>query len=147
MRRAVVPLRQRRPLARLALAGRGVAVGDAALERAGLDLLLDELDRGADTLIHRPGDLRLHRDREVAADVGKERPVRLREVVRIGSEPLHRPFAGREHLTAVLELGRRIDVRVDQVLDRPVDRSRVLIHAVLNSKDPLVHPGCTLLVN
>ena len=33
----------------------------------------------------------------------------------------------------------RVDVRVDQVLDRAIDRSRVLIHAVLNVQDPFVH--------
>ena len=45
VRRAVVALRQRRALARLALARRRLAAGDAAVERAGLDLLVDELDR------------------------------------------------------------------------------------------------------
>src|SRR5207302_2610703 len=85
VRRAVVALRQRRALARLALPRRRAAAGDAAVERAGLDLLLDEVDRGVDTLRDGPGDLRLHGDREVAADVLEERLVRLREVMRIGS--------------------------------------------------------------
>src|SRR3954470_6729948 len=43
VRGAVIAFRQRRPLARLALPRRRVAVGHAALECAGLDLLLDEL--------------------------------------------------------------------------------------------------------
>ena len=109
------------------------------VERAGLDLLLDEADRGIDALVDRPGDLRLHGDREVAPDVLEERPVRLGEVVRICGEPLHRPLARREHLAAVLELRLAVDVRVDQILDRAIDRSRVLIHAVLNVQDPFVH--------
>src|SRR4051812_47591133 len=50
VRRAVVALGERRPLAGLALAGRRAAAGDAAVERAGLDLLLDEADCGADAL-------------------------------------------------------------------------------------------------
>src|SRR6188472_1180704 len=50
VRRAVVAFRQRRALARLALAGRGPATGDTAVERSGLDLLLDESDRGLDAL-------------------------------------------------------------------------------------------------
>src|SRR4051794_17284456 len=49
VRRAVVAFRQRRALAGLALARRRAAAGDAAVERAGLDLLLDEGDGGADT--------------------------------------------------------------------------------------------------
>src|SRR3954470_17441226 len=123
MRRTVVALGQRRALARLALARRRVAAGDAALERAVLDLLLDEADRGVDAVRHGPGDLRLHRDREIAADVLEERLVGLREIVRVGCQPLHRPLAGREHLTAVLELCVVIHVRVHEVLDRPIDRA------------------------
>src|SRR3954468_2429539 len=137
--RAVVALGERRPLARLALAGGGAAAGDAAVERALLDLLLDERARGIDSLRHRPGDLRLHRDREVAPNVLEKRTVRFCEVLRIRRESLHRPLACGEYLAAVLELRRRVDVRVDEVLDRAVDRSRVLIHAVLNLEDPLIH--------
>src|SRR5579862_9419194 len=111
MRRAVVAFRQRRALARLALARRRVTARDAALERAVLDLLLDEADGGGDAVRDRPGDLRLHGDREIAADVLEERFVRLREVVGIGGEPLHRPFAGREHLASVVELRLRVDIR------------------------------------
>src|SRR5438105_2527628 len=139
VRRAIVALGERRALARLPLARRRVTARDAPLERACFDLLLDELDCSADTLVDRPRDLRLHGDREVAADVLEERAVRLREVVRIGCEPLHRPFACGEHFAAVFELRRRIYIRVDQILDRAIDRSRVLVHAVLNLKDPLVH--------
>ena len=51
VRRAVVAVRERRALARLALARRRVAARDAAVERAGLDLLLDEPDRGVDALV------------------------------------------------------------------------------------------------
>src|SRR5471030_559343 len=97
MRRAVVAFRQRRALTGLALAGRRVAVSDAAFERSGSDLLLDELDRGADALCDRPGDFCLHSDWKVAADVLEEGPVRLCKVVRIRSQPLHRRLARREH--------------------------------------------------
>src|SRR5579872_6095132 len=45
MRRAVVAIGERRALARLALARRRAAACDAAVERARLDLLLDELRR------------------------------------------------------------------------------------------------------
>src|ERR687894_3310194 len=44
VRRAVLAIRQRRALARLPLARRRVAARDPAVERARLDLLLDELD-------------------------------------------------------------------------------------------------------
>src|SRR3954451_3217943 len=101
--RAVVALGERRPLARLALAGGGAAAGDAAVECALLDLLLDERARGVHSLRHRPGDLRLHRDREVAPNVLEERAVRLREVLRIHREPLHRRLSRREHLATVLQ--------------------------------------------
>src|SRR5215211_5828750 len=137
--RAVLALGKRRPLARLPLAGRGAAAGDAAVESALLDLLLDERAGGVDSLRHRPGDLRLHRDREVAPNVLEERAIRLGEVLRIRCEPLHRPLARRQHLAAVLQLRRPIHIRVDEVLDRTVYRSRVLIHAVLNLEDPLIH--------
>src|SRR3954452_7385969 len=93
VRRAVVALRQRRALAGLALARRRAAAGDAAVEGARLDLALDEPDRRRDALAHGPGDLRLARDREVAADVLEERPVGLREVERVLGEALHRLLA------------------------------------------------------
>src|SRR6476619_6949919 len=139
MRGAVVAVRQRCPLAGLALAGRRTATGDTAVERSSLDLLFDEADGGLDTLGHGPGDLRLHGDREVAADVLEEGAIRLREVVRIGGQALHRPLTGREDVAAVLEVCLLVDVGVDQVLDGAIDRSRVLIHAVLNMEEPLVH--------
>src|SRR3954452_21459923 len=72
VRRAVVALRQRGALARLALAGRRAAAGNAAVEPAGFDLLLDELDRRGDALRHGPGHLRLDGDREVPPDVLEE---------------------------------------------------------------------------
>src|SRR4051794_22558126 len=78
VRRAVVALGQRRALARLALPRRRAAARDAAVERARFDLLLDERDRGSHALLHRPGDLRLRRDREVPPDVLEERPVGAR---------------------------------------------------------------------
>src|ERR1044071_7188931 len=139
MRRAVVAVRERRALTRLALPCRRAAARHAAVECACLDLLLDEAHRGLDALRDRPGDLRLHRDREVAADVLEERAVRLGEIVRIRGQAFHRPLARVEHVAAVLELRVAVYVRVDQVLDRAIDRSRVLIHAVLNVQDPLVH--------
>src|SRR5260221_5197239 len=139
MRRAVVAVRQRRALTGLALARRCAAAGDPAVERTGLDLLLDEAHRGIDSLVHRPGDLRLHRDREVAPDVLEERLVGLGEIVRICSEALHRPLGRSEHLTAVLQLRLLVDEGIDQVVDRAMKRPRVLIHAVLDMKDPFVH--------
>src|SRR5229473_2340465 len=105
MRRAVVAVRQRRALTRLSLTRRRTATGDAAVERAGLDLLLDEPDCSIDTLRDRPRDLLLHGDRKVAADVLEERPIRLREVVRIRGEPLHRSFTCCKHFAPVLEMG------------------------------------------
>src|ERR1044071_8545925 len=50
--RAVVAFGERRALARLSLPRRRPATRDAAVERTGLDLLLDERDRGGDTLLH-----------------------------------------------------------------------------------------------
>ena len=129
--------RQRCPLARLALAGGRAATGDPAVEGAGLDLLLDELHRGVHALLHRPGDLRLRGDREVAPDVLEERPVGLGEVEGVVCEALHRVLAGYEHGAARLELGLAVGVRIDEILDRPINRARVLIHAVLQLESPL----------
>src|SRR5690242_5213918 len=109
---AVVALRQRRPLAGLALARRGPAAGDPAVEQAGLDLLLDELDRGPHALLHRPRDLRLRRDGEEAADVLEQGPVGLREIEGIAGQPLHRLLAGDEHAAARFELRHPVGVRV-----------------------------------
>src|SRR5215212_7336440 len=88
--RAVVALGQRRALARLPLARRRPAARDAAIERSGLDLLLDECDRRRDAFLHGPGDLRLRRDREVAPDVLEERAVGLGEIEGIPRQPFHR---------------------------------------------------------
>src|SRR4029079_11090922 len=76
VRGAILALGERRALARLTLASRRAAAGNAAVERAGLDLRLDEVDRSSDPLGHGPGDLRLLRDGEIAADVLEERLVR-----------------------------------------------------------------------
>jgi len=47
VRGAVVAVRERRALARLSLARGRAAAGNPAVEGAGLDLALDERDRGA----------------------------------------------------------------------------------------------------
>src|SRR5262245_11180102 len=104
VRRAVVPLGQRRPLAGLALAGRRLAACDPAVERSGLDLRLDEADGRADPLAHGPRDLSLRRDREVAADVLEERAIGPGEVLRIGGQALHGPLALLEHVAPGLDL-------------------------------------------
>src|SRR5690349_16170276 len=93
VRRAVVAIRQRRSLAGLALARRRLAAGDAAVERAGLDLLLDERDRCADPFPDRPGDTSLRGDREIAADVLEQGTVGTREILRVGGEARHRQLA------------------------------------------------------
>src|SRR6266516_3464769 len=90
VRRAIIAVRKRSPLARLALAGGRAAACDAAVERAGLDLLIDELRCRVDALRHGPGDLGLAGDREVAPDVLEERAVGLGEVERVLCEQLHR---------------------------------------------------------
>src|SRR5262245_40817899 len=128
MRRAVVATGKRRALARLALPGRRMTAGDPAVEEARLDLLLDERRRGADAFAHRPGHLRLGPDGEVPTNVREERTVGPCEVVRIVREPGHRALALLEHRPPVIELLLAGGVRVDQVLDGAVDRSRVLIH-------------------
>src|SRR4051812_28897714 len=103
VRWAVVALRQRRGLGGLAPARRRPAAGDAAVERSGLDLALDERDRRGDALAHRPRNLRLAGDREVAPDVLEESPVGLGEVERVLGQALHRLLAGLEHLAPVLD--------------------------------------------
>src|SRR6266566_10096669 len=137
VRRAVVALRQRRALARLALACRRAAACDAAVERAGLDLLLDELCGRLHALLHGPRHLGLAGDREVTPDVLEERPVRLREIERIVRETLHRLLAGHQHCATRLELGFAVSIWIDHVLDRPIYGTRVLIHAVLQLEGPL----------
>src|SRR5262245_23206726 len=67
---AVVAAGQWCALTGLALPGGRVAARDAAVEETRRDLLLDERRGRADTLTHRPRDLGLRPDREVAANVG-----------------------------------------------------------------------------
>src|SRR5213082_2545606 len=142
MRWAVVAFRQGRPLARLALSGRRAAAGHAAVERAGLDLLLDERHRSGDAFVDGPRDLGLHRDRKVAPDVLEQGLVGLGEVQRVGREPFHRLLAVGENQAAVFEALHLRNVRIDEVLDRPVDGSRVLVHAVTKMADALVRQEC-----
>src|SRR6476646_1684561 len=122
VRRAVVTVRQRCALAGLALARGRLAAGNAAVEGPRLDLLLDERDRGADALTDRPGDAGLRRDREVAANVLEKRTIGAREVLGVGCEPGHRELALLQHATPGFEMRLLVGVRVDQILDRPVDR-------------------------
>src|SRR5436190_20038333 len=117
VRRAVVAVRQGRALAWLAFARGRAAAGDAAVEGAGLDLLLDEGDRGGHSLVHRPGHLRLARDREVAADVLEERLVRPCEIVRIGCEPFHRLLARMEDCLPVLQPRVGSCIGINEILD------------------------------
>src|SRR3954451_12823499 len=138
VRGAVVALGKRCPLARLALPRRRAAARDAAVERTGLDLLLDEALCRLHTLRDRPRNVRLAGDREVAADVLEERAVRLREVERIGGETLHRVLARLENGAPRLDLRVAVAVRIDHVLDRPVNGSRVLIHAMLQLEGALL---------
>src|SRR5579884_4067294 len=120
VRRAVVAVGQRRPLARLALARGRATAGDAAVEQPRLDLLLDEVHRRRHSLLHGPGHLRLGGDREVAADVLEQGAIGLREVERVRRQPLHRLLTGFEDGAAGLELGLPVGVRVDLILHRPV---------------------------
>src|SRR3712207_1975324 len=136
VRGAVLAVGKRRALARLALARRCPAARDAAVEGTGLDLLLDVLDRGVDPVRDRPAHLRLVRNREVAADVLEKRSLRPREVLRIPGDPLDRLLTCREDGASRLELRLTVGVRLDEVLDRAVDRSGVLIHT---RQERLVH--------
>lgn len=128
VRRAEVPPGERRSLACLALAGSGVATGDSAIQKAGFDLLLDEACRSADPFSNGPRDLSLSGNRKIASNVGEERSIRACEVVRIVREASHCVLALEKHRTTVLELRRLASVGIDQVFDRAIDRSRVLIH-------------------
>ena len=91
-----------------------------------------------------PGDLGLRRDREVAPDVGEQGTVGAREVVRILGEASHRPLALEKHRAAVVDLLVARRVRVDEVLDRAVDRSRVLIHTGAKLSCVIVHETCSI---
>src|SRR5512132_4586940 len=138
VRRAVVAVGQWGALARLALARRRAAARDTAVERTCLDLRLDERACGGDSLAHSPGDLRLRGDREVAPDVLEEGPLGLREVERVGRQTLHRLLASIEHLTTVFDAGLGVDVGVYEILDRAIDRPRILIHTGLDLHHSLV---------
>src|SRR5262249_57436305 len=94
VRGAVVALGERSPLARLALACRGPAAGDPAVEQARLDLLLGEIDRSLHALVDRPRDLRLRGDGEEAPDVLEQGPRWLGGVERVGVQTLHRLLTG-----------------------------------------------------
>jgi hypothetical protein len=61
----------------------------------------------------------------------EERAVGLREVERIARQPFHRLLALFEHRPAILEVQLGRHIRIDEVLNRPVDGSRVLIHTGL----------------
>src|SRR5262245_6571801 len=128
VRRAVVATGQRCALTGLACPCRRMTAGEPTGEEACLDLLLDERCRSTHAFTHRPGHLRLCPDQEVPADIGEERAVGPCEVVRIVGEPGHRPLALLEHRPTVVELFLAGGIRVDQVFDGAVDRSRVLIH-------------------
>src|SRR5437867_7122958 len=121
VRGAVVAPGERRALARLALARRRPAAGNAAVEQARLDLLLDEVDCGLHALLHRPCDLRLRGDGEMAPDVLEQRPVGLRKVEGIARQPLHRLLACLEDGAARFQLGLAVGVRINQVFDGLVD--------------------------
>ena len=136
MRGAVLTLGERCALARLSLARRRPAAGDPAIERTGLDLGVDVLDGRPDPLGHRPGDLRLIGDGEVAPDVLEERPVGVCEVARILGEPLDALLARGENLPPVLELLLGLGPGIDEVLDGALDRPGVLIHT---GQNPLVN--------
>src|SRR5690349_15105910 len=105
VRRAVVALGERSPLARLPLPCGCPATSDSAVEQARLDLLLDEVDRGLHALLHGPGDLRLRGDGEVAANVLEKGPVGLRKVEGIAGQPLHRLLACFEDGATRFKLG------------------------------------------
>jgi hypothetical protein len=107
--------------------------------RERLDLLLDEGSRRADALTNGPGDPCLRGDREVPTDVREERSIRPREVVRVVRETLHGLLALHENRSPVLELRVRIGVRVDEVLDGAINRSRVLIHTGPELSDVIFH--------
>src|SRR5664279_3349805 len=139
MRRAVITVGKRCALAGLALAGRRLTTRDSAVESTGLDLLLNELAGRADSLLHRPTDLRLHSDRVVTADVLEEGTIGLGEVVRIGGQANHRLLTGREHGTPELELLLGVGIRIDEILDRAIDRSRVLVHAAHQLRALIIH--------
>src|SRR5438105_12991588 len=128
VRRAVVALGQRGSLTGLALARRRAAPGDAAVQGAGLDLLLDEGRCSGDPFLHGPGDFSLRGDREIPPNVLEESPVRLGEIERILGQPLHGLLAMLEHGAPVFELDGRSYVRVDQVPNRPIVSSGILIH-------------------
>src|SRR5262249_25985569 len=68
----------------------------------------------------------------------EERQLGFREVERMGCEPLHRLLACVEHLAAIFESRLGVDVGVYEVLDRAVDRPRILIHTGLDLHHPLV---------
>jgi hypothetical protein len=124
-----------------------MTAGDPAIEEPRLDLLLDEARRRADALPDRPRHLGLRGDREVAPDVREERAVRAREVVGVLGEAGHRALALDEHVASVGELGLLADVRVDQVLDGAVDRSRVLIHTRAQLRCMVIHESAEPLLN
>src|SRR6267142_4360827 len=138
VRRTVVALGERRALTRLALARRCATARNTTVEGSGFDLRLDERAGRSDSLADRPGDLGLGRDWEIAPDVLKERSFGLRKVQRVGGQALHRLLAGLKHLAPVLDPRLRVDVGVYQVLNRAIDRPRVLIHTRLDLHHSLV---------
>src|SRR4051794_22558127 len=70
-------------------------------------------------------------DGKVRGDAGEGPRGGLREVGGVGGEPLHRLLALLEHRPPIFEVQLRGHIRIDQVFNRPVYGSRVLIHAGL----------------
>ena len=128
VRRAVLPIGQRRPLARLALAGRRLALVRLALARA-LELVEDVHDRRADVPVDRPVDAHLIRDREQMPDLREEALAGLREVLRVAGQPLDRRLAALQHPATGLLGGDGVGMRIDEVLDFDEDCAAEPIHA------------------
>src|SRR6476660_4649000 len=128
MRGAVLAVGQRRTLARLALAGRRLALVRLALTRA-LELVEDVHHGCVDVPVNRSVDSRLVRDREQMPDLREEALAGLREVLRIAGQPLDRRLATLKHPAAGLLGGDGVGVRIDEILDLDEDCAAEPIHA------------------
>src|SRR5690348_1740595 len=126
MRGAVLAIRQRRALARLALAGRRLAAGHSLT--VALELGQDELHRALDVPIDRRVDARLVGDREQVPDLLEEALARLREVVRVARQSLDGRLARLQHPTLCFGYRDRVGVGVDEILDLYEDGPAESVH-------------------
>jgi glucosamine-6-phosphate deaminase len=129
VRRAVAVVRERRALARRALARARPALQGVAVDvEARLRGLSQELVGECQVALHDVQHARLRAHREVGADVVEQGFGGVGEVVTVGRQALDRRLAGSEHAPVIGVRAFRVRILEDLVRDLPVDRPAEHVH-------------------